>query len=287
MKRIISVFVSLSLIFSLCTLTALAETGDGLNMDSQVSDEPVRVEITDPETSTNTEPVNNTHEPTNEGNEISNTAGDSGNTSDEGATPGSTEGIESGSITSDTGNLSAYDFIGDSGVGASNAGITEIPSSATLEINQLDTKQNSPDIKRTWVVFGEGTSLSNLHYSGFLMPYAQYLPIKGAKPVINVYSSGEPWSLRVSYDVFTVGDEPDTSMLFALRDDNNDYTLIDPGIVYTAYTVIDTSGEESGTQIPWGEDNDDLLKLYLPANRDDLLEKTISTTVYWSLELIP
>lgn len=134
------------------------------------------------------------------------------------------------------------------------------------------------------VKFDADTVIDNLVYDGVTSSEDQLLSLSGTNPVIKVNNTTkDKWQLKVSYDTFNVDGEPDEELLFALRCDDGSYNILAPSVMHTAYIAEDAEAEE--VEVSWRNNTDDLLKVFLPKNRDDLAGKSISTTVYWLVQV--
>jgi len=144
------------------------------------------------------------------------------------------------------------------------------------------------------VVFSPLTYMPAKLYEGEASSELQLLNLVGAKPVIEIYNTtNDIWSLSVSYTPFIVNSDYDNHLKFALRDENgeifgelfNKYRVFNPDSSQLAYQAQDES--LILYIVPWGDGDNDMLKVLLPEYRHDLNAKDISSTLLWSLGVMP
>jgi len=144
------------------------------------------------------------------------------------------------------------------------------------------------------VVFSPLTYMPSKLYAGEASSDQQLLNLVGTKPVIEIYNTtNDIWNLSVSYTPFIVNNTLDNHLKFALRDENGDvfndninkYRIFNAESTQLAYQAQDES--LILYIIPWGENEDDMLKVLLPEYRHDLNTKDITSTLMWSLGVMP
>ncbi|MCL2627589.1 MAG: hypothetical protein FWD44_02670 [Oscillospiraceae bacterium] len=144
------------------------------------------------------------------------------------------------------------------------------------------------------VVFSPLTYMPAKLYEGEASSELQLLNLVGSKPTIEIYNTtNDIWSLSVSYTPFLVSRSFDHHLKFALRDENGEvfaeqtskYRIFNPESTQLAYQAHDET--LILYIVPWGDDEDDMLKVLLPEYRHDLNEKKITSTLLWSLGVMP
>jgi hypothetical protein len=157
-----------------------------------------------------------------------------------------------------------------------------------------DTTADVVSLAVNRVAFSPDTTISNLEYEGEASFDNQLLGIKaGSKPVIEIHNTTHGlWDLSVSYTPFKVNDKNDNDLRFALRSESgslidsykNKYMIFEPD---TAQLIHKASKNDIIYFVPWGEGDDDLLKIFLSSYRHDLNGKDIVSELTWTIEVTP
>jgi len=163
----------------------------------------------------------------------------------------------------------------------------------TLTKTDIPVVPGSVELPKNRLVFSSSTSVDALEYEGVASFETQILELKSEKPVIEVYNTTcMLFTLSVSYTPFEADNTVNNDIKLALNNKNgsmqdvhgNIYEVFEPGVVKPLFT---SRNNESLTTIPWGAENNDLLKVFLPSYRHDLNNKPVKTVLTWHLEVTP
>jgi hypothetical protein len=173
--------------------------------------------------------------------------------------------------------------------------LSEIPevSSFTYMWNNADVSYTgtnhsavSPGSER--LVFHDSSVTPPLVYGGKIGGEDVLLPLTSTTPNPRVFNNtGSHFDFRVEYEVFTVNGTAEPAIKFALKDSDGKHNIIEPGTPHTAFTSTELWMTDFITPISWGNGDDGLLLVHIPAFRTDLSDQTISTNVHFSLQIRP
>jgi hypothetical protein len=157
-----------------------------------------------------------------------------------------------------------------------------------FDISYVGTQAAKISPEREQIVFDSSTNVANLIYGGYYGIINQFLSLTSEKPTINILNTkGDLWVLKVSYEELKVNSVIETELKFALRNDGNQYDIFNANTPTTIFEATIIWTPNYITTIDWGNGTDDLLKVFLPKNRFDLVSQPINGVINWSLEIIP